>query len=96
MIASSSVPKRTMSLIELVKKQIISGEFNIFSGDIRDQAGNIITRGNESLSPKQIVEMDRLCDNIEGHIPHITDLYDEAIPMVRIQGIYSDREGFQL
>ena len=37
--------------------------------------------------------MDWLADNIIGYIPDIKDLCDEAVPMVKIQGIHESKEG---
>lgn len=92
-ICSKSVPERTLNLIDLVKKQIVNGEFRIFSGDLYDQNHVLKNKGSDSLSPAEIIKMDWLADNIIGHIPDIEDLYDEAVPMVKIQGIHENKEG---
>lgn len=92
MIASQSLPERTMKLVELVKKQIVSGEFQIFSGDLYDQNQVLRNKGNSSLTPEEIIRMDWLLDNITGHIPPTDSLVEEAIPMVQIQGIYRGQE----
>ena len=92
MIASQSLPERTMKLVDLVKQQIVSGQFQIFSGELRDQDHTLRNKGNHVLSPEEIIRMDWLLDNIAGHIPATDSLVEEAIPMVRIQGIYSNRE----
>ena len=94
MITSKEVPKRTLQLVELVKKQIVSGEFQIFSGDISDQNQVLRCKGSQVLTPEEIIRMDWLADNVIGKIPAITDLVEEAIPTVRIQGIYADKEDF--
>ena len=69
MIASKSIPSRSLQLMELVKKQIINDSFQIFSGDVRDQGGTLRTPGGASLSPSQIVRMDWLASNVEGRLP---------------------------
>ena len=92
MIASQSLPERTMKLVDLVKQQIVSGQFQIFSGELRDQDHTLRNKGNNVLAPEEIIRMDWLLDNIAGHIPATDSLVEEAIPMVRIQGIYSNRE----
>ncbi len=92
MIASKSLPERTMKLVELVKRQIVSGEFQIFSGDLYDQNHVLKNKGNDCLTPEAIIRMDWLLDNIAGHIPDTDSLVKEAIPMVQIQGIYSNRD----
>ncbi|MCI8454648.1 MAG: BMP family ABC transporter substrate-binding protein [Lachnospiraceae bacterium] len=95
MIASKSVPERTIKLIELVKKQIINDEFQIFSGELYDQAGTKRHTGSDFLAPETLIRMDWLVDNISGHIPAVESLIDEAIPMVRIQGIYGDKNDLE-
>lgn len=92
-ICSQSIPERTLKLVELMKKQIVNGEFQIFSGDLYDQEHVLKNKGNDILSPADIVSMDWLSDNIIGHIPGIEELKEEAVPMVKIQGIQTIKEG---
>lgn len=92
MICSGSIPERTMSLVELVKKQLVNGDFQIFSGDLYDQNHVLRNKGASILTPKEIIQMDWLLDNVVGHIPEIDELTDEAIPMVEIQGLHSRQE----
>lgn len=92
-IYSKTIPERTLKLVELMKKQIVNGEFQIFSGDLYDQNHTLRNRGNDILSPLDIIRMDWLSDNITGHIPAIEDLCEEAVPMVKIQGIHTEKEG---
>lgn len=91
-ICSKSIPEPTLKLVELVKKQIINGEFQIFSGDLYDQDHAQRNHGSDILSPAEIIRMDWLSDNIVGHVPDLKDLKDEAVPMVEIQGIQTIKE----
>ena len=75
-----------MKLVELVKKQIINGEFQIFSGDIYDQEHVLRNQGDQVLSPNEIMMMNWLVDNVDGHIPRLEDLDEEAAAMVSVQG----------
>lgn len=93
MIVSKSIPERTRTLVELVKKQIVNGEFQIFSGDLYDQEHTLRNKGTAVLTPEEIIRMDWLLDNVIGHIPAASELVAEAVPMVEIQGIYLDKEG---
>lgn len=92
MITSSSVPRRTLRLVELVKKQIVNGEFQIFSGELRDQNGVVRHSGNDPMTPEEIIRMDWLCDNIKGTIPTADELVEDAVPMVEIQGIHPEED----
>ena len=50
----------------------------------------MISDGSRALSSLEILQMDRLCDVVEGHIP----AYEELLPMsrrlVRELGVYRD------
>ncbi|MCI9068426.1 MAG: BMP family ABC transporter substrate-binding protein, partial [Lachnospiraceae bacterium] len=90
-IYSKSLPPKTRQLAELVKQQIVSGNFQIFSGELKDQDGNLRCGENEGLSPTDIVRMDWLADNVEGGIPETDALTEEAAAMVEIQGIHTGK-----
>ena len=90
-IYSKSIPSRTKRLTELVKQQIVSGNFQIFSGELKDQNGDIKCRDGEELSPADIVRMDWLADNVKGGIPETDALTEEAAAMVEIQGIHTGK-----
>ena len=90
-IYSKAIPPRTKQLTELVKQQIVSGNFQIFSGELKDQGGNLKCRDGEELSPGDIVRMDWLADNVEGSIPEADTLTEEAAAMAEIQGIHTGK-----
>lgn len=92
-ITSKTIPPRSLQLMELVKGQIVSGNFQIFSGDVRDQAGNLKTPGGSSLTPAQIVRMDWLVSNVEGRIPRPEELNEEAAGMMETQGFFMGKDG---
>lgn len=91
-ICSKSIPERTLKLVEMVKKQIVDGEFQIFSGDLYDQNHILRNKGNSVIPPNEIIKMDWLADNIIGYIPDVDELNEEAVPMVEIQGLQIYRE----
>ena len=90
-IYSKEIPTRTKQLAELVKQQIISGNFQIFSGEIHDQDGVLRCGEKEELSPADIVRMDWLMDNVAGNIPEPGDLIREAADMTDIQGLHTGK-----
>ncbi len=75
-IISSKVPDGTVRLVEMIRKQICQGEFDLFSGKLCDQDGNLRNSGEKALEPDEIITMDWLLDNIEGSIPTL-DMLDE-------------------
>ncbi len=79
--------------MELVKKQIVNGSFQIFSGDIRDQNGALRISEKEPLTPLQIVRMDWLAENVAGRIPSQEEMEDEAAQMMKTQGIFPGKDG---
>ena len=92
-IYSSSIPSRSIQLMELVKAQIVNGNFQIFSGDIRDQNGEQKTPGGITLSPAQIIRMDWLASNVEGRLPSPDELDTEAAQMMETQGLFPGKDG---
>lgn len=92
-IVSKAVPARCVQLMEMVKKQIVNESFQIFSGDIRDQQNRLRTPGGVPLSPPQIVRMDWLASNVEGHMPKPGELTEEAARMMAAQEIFLGKDG---
>ena len=85
-IASQSIPQQSRKLVDLMKKQIESGDFQIFSGDLYDQESNLRNQGDHILSPNEIMKMTWLADNVVGSLPKPENLNEEAAAMVRVQG----------
>ena len=87
-IYSNKLPVGTTKLIELMKEDISSGNFQPFSGPLYDQEGTLRCEPAVSFKPEDIVKMDWLSDNIVGDIPTIDELKDEAKPIVELRGLY--------
>ena len=85
-IASQNIPQQSRKLVDLMKKQIESGDFQIFSGDLYDQESNLRNQGDHILSPNEIMKMTWLADNVVGSLPKPENLNEEAAAMVRVQG----------
>ena len=86
-ICSQNLPHGTNRLIDFLKNSIRSGSFHPFDGVIYSQGGVVQCRENESLSPKEIVTMNWLAENVEGRIPDFEELNEEAQALVRLQGV---------
>ena len=87
---SKHLPVGTIRLIKLLKQTICQGDFNPFSGILYSQNGIVQKHIDKSLTPDEIVKMDWLAENIIGSIPTLEELVDEAVPLVRMQGIVKD------
>ena len=86
-ICTKNIPSQTQWLVELLKKEIAVFHYEPFSGNLYDQAGALRSEEGQILSPEEIITMDWLLDNVEGEIPDIDSLMEEARPMVMLQGI---------
>lgn len=92
-IFSKNVPRRSIQLVELMKRQIVNGNFQIFSGGVRSQDGTLQVPDGTPLTPPQIVRMDWLAENVEGRIPSPDELNEEASRMMKNQGIFPGKDG---
>jgi basic membrane lipoprotein Med (substrate-binding protein (PBP1-ABC) superfamily) len=92
-ICSQHVPAGTIQLMDLIKREIISGQFHPFSGEIRSQDGILRNAKENIMSEQQIGSMDWLLDNICGSFPDYKTLTEEAKQIVKLQGVgnYQDQ-----
>ena len=86
-ICSQNLPVGTTRLVDLLKKTIMSGEFNPFSGILYSQQGPVQEDKNTTLTAEKIITMDWLAENVVGSIPKMDDLVEKAKPVVREQGV---------
>lgn len=89
MICSEKLPDSVSSMVSLLRQSICSGIFDPFYGKIYDNAGNLVKPEKTNFSPDEIMTMDWLADNVIGEIPDISQLKEEAKPVVLMQGIIS-------
>ena len=92
LIYSSKIPDGTLRLVKLIKGLMIKNEFSPFEGIIKAQNGTIVNAEKESLSPEKIMLMNWLVDNIEGEIPDITELKEDAKTIVELKGVDVDKD----
>ncbi|MCR5837988.1 MAG: BMP family ABC transporter substrate-binding protein [Lachnospiraceae bacterium] len=91
-VASQGLPDGIKRLIDLLKKTICSGDFNPFSGTIYSQDKKIINEENQTLSPNDIINIDWLSDNINGSIPTLDQLSENAKPVTLQQGVLTEKD----
>jgi hypothetical protein len=84
---SRHLPIGTKRLVNLLKKTIKTGDFNPFEGVIYSQNGIITSYETDTLTPDEIVTMDWLAENIVGRIPDMSELVEQATPVVAQSGI---------
>lgn len=86
-ICSQSLPLGTNRLVELLKETICRGEFTPFRGVLFSQNG-IVQKDEEAiLTPKEVITMDWLAENVIGYIPKMEELVEHAKPVILSQGI---------
>lgn len=89
-ICSQNLPYGTQRLIGFLKCSIRNGSFQPFDGIIRSQDGTVQSEEGESLTPKEIVTMNWLAENVVGRIPDFEELSKEAQSLVHLQGVKNE------
>ncbi|MBR3473843.1 MAG: BMP family ABC transporter substrate-binding protein [Oscillospiraceae bacterium] len=84
---SPALPEGLRRLAEHLCRDLRDGWFEPFRCRIRDQKGVLRCDGSNSLSTAEIMRMDWLCENVEGHIPEIQELKPEAVETSQILAI---------
>jgi basic membrane lipoprotein Med (substrate-binding protein (PBP1-ABC) superfamily) len=91
-ICSQHIPAGTKQLIDLIKREISSGQFHPFSGEIYSQDGTLRNTTGTAMQEQQIGSMDWLLDNVCGSFPDYETLTDEAKRIVKLQGVGTYQE----
>ena len=86
-IYSQNLPIGTQKLLSMLKKAIISGDYNPFSGILYSQKGMIQSDEDKTLLPESIITMDWLADNVIGSIPKSRELKEQAKPVTLQSGV---------
>ena len=87
---SDSLPEGLASLAETLRKGLQAGTLDPFCRRIVAQDGTVINDGSRSLTPDELLNMDWLCENVEGSIPEYEDVRPVARAMVRELGIHRE------
>ena len=87
---SDRLPEGVRVLANMLLQDMRQGRLNPFLRRIVDQEGNVRNDGSRSFTPDEILRMDWLCQNVDGHIPGFDELLPIARPTVRELGIYRD------
>ena len=86
-ICSQNLPRGTNRLITFLKNSIQTGSFHPFDFDIYSRDGVCRCNGNYKLSPKEIVTMDWLAENVIGSVPTLGEMTEDAQELVKLHGI---------
>ena len=77
----------TRKLVAILKKGLINGTVEPFSGEIHGQNGVIQEKGAPFLTDDAIIRMDWLNDNVIGHIPSSEELSSTAKDVAAVSGV---------
>lgn len=87
---SDKLPAGVRCMAQLLRSSLISGTLDPFARKIIAQDGDLKNDGTRSLSPKELLHMDWLCENVIGQIPTFDQILPMSQTMVRELGIYRD------
>lgn len=85
-ICSNNLPDGVRKLAELLKSTISEGIYSPFKGPFYTQRKEIIDQAENGLNFEQIITMDWLAENVQGAIPLLGELSEEAKATVESAG----------
>jgi basic membrane lipoprotein Med (substrate-binding protein (PBP1-ABC) superfamily) len=88
---ADQIPEGVRTLAEILRKGLQNGTIEPFRRRIVAQGGIEINDGSRNLTPEEILHMDWLCENVEGHIPKFEEIEPFAQAIVRQLGVHRDR-----
>lgn len=86
-IYSRNLGPGSIRLLRTLREGIRSMAINPFTGPIYSQDGQCKCEDGQTLSPEELVVIDWLANNVEGSIPDLSELNEEAAELVKVQGI---------
>ena len=82
------LPEGVKLLGNLLKKESCACTLDTFGRKILDQRGNVMNDGTAAFTPMELMNMDWLCENVEGSIPRYEEVLPTAKPMIELLGIH--------
>ena len=89
-IYSRNLGAGQIRLLRSLRSGIQSMAVSPFTGPIYSQDGSLRCADGEVIAPEAVVNIDWLADNIDGYIPTLEEMREDAVELVRIQGIKED------
>ncbi|MCR5250476.1 MAG: BMP family ABC transporter substrate-binding protein [Lachnospiraceae bacterium] len=86
-IYSRNLPAGPVRLLRTLREGLRCMAINPLTGPIYSQDGTLRCEDGQTISPDEAVKLDWLAENIEGYIPDIGELREEAVELVEIQGL---------
>lgn len=86
-VYSRNLPSGAIRLLRTLREGIRNMSISPFTGPIYSTDGECMCEDGQIIGPEQSVLFDWLVENVEGYIPRIEDLKEEAVELVKLQGI---------
>ena len=86
------IPEGIRVLAGALKEGIVNGTLDPFMRRILDQQGNVRNDGTGTFTPLELLQMDWLCENVEGTFPKYEELIPLSRSMVDLLGLYPSTE----
>jgi len=90
-VLSKHLPEGLRQLAWILRKGLQTGTIDPFKRLLMDREGNIRNDGSRRLTTDELLHMDWLCNNVDGHIPAFEEILPHSRNMVRELGIYRDQ-----
>ena len=91
-IYSRNLPAGSVRPLRTLREGIQNMNINPFTGPFCSQDGTVRCEDGASLTPEEAVTIDWLADNVEGYIPDLDELEEEAVELVKVQGIKQEEK----
>ena len=88
---SDKLPEGVRHMAKILEHMVTNHGLDPFFRRIVSQDGTVKNDGSRTLTPKQVLHMDWLCDNVIGQIPSYGEILPISRAMVRELGIYRDQ-----
>ena len=87
---SDKLPEGVRFMAKILRRAMTEHSLDPFFRRIVAQDGTVKNDGSRTLTPRQLLRMDWLCDNVIGEIPAYSDILPISRAMVREMGIYRE------
>jgi len=65
---SKDIPANVVAEIDALSAKIANGEFHPFSGPIKNQQGELVTKAGQTIDDKTLLGMDFYVEGVEGQL----------------------------
>ena len=87
---SEQVPESVQAMVRLLMRDMRAGTLDPFRRRLTDQNGTEKNDGSHGFTPKELLHMDWLCDNVDGYIPEFEELLPASQTLVRELGLHRE------